>query len=52
MSVNSTDEAGQGCRNPFDPWNVPYIKKCRQHIAGHSQEAFACVKIIQKIGKF
>lgn len=52
VSANNTDESGRGCRNPFDQWNVPYIKKCHQHIAGHPQEAFACVKIVQRIGRW
>lgn len=53
VSANNSDVTGLGCRNPFDQWNVPYVKSCRQHLghSGHSQEAFACVKIVQTIGE-
>ena len=50
VSTNVTDSVG--CRTPFDQWNTPYIKQCKQSIAGSSQEAYACVKIVQTIGKF
>lgn len=37
VSANETDSVG--CRTPFDPYSIPYIKQCKQHIAGHSQDA-------------